>query len=92
MTHFEGEEVVDGLRCVKVRVDRWSLLQGRPALQYLWLAPERNYHCVKEQLSWPKSMFGDLPLHEMHVDELREVAPGLWFPTKITVVEYDAQA
>ena len=69
-----------------------ALLEGCPRLQYLWLATERNYFCVKEQLSWPKSMFGGLTLHEMHVDELREVAPGLWFPMKLTVVDYDAQA
>src|SRR5262249_30173691 len=84
--------IVDGLRCVKVRVDRWHYSRDVPALQYLWLAAERNFFCVKEQVSWPKSMFGDLVMHEMHVDQMREVSPGLWFPTRWTVINYDAQA
>ncbi len=91
-THFEGEEVVDGLRCAKIRVDRWSYSRDVPALQYLWLATERNLFCVKEQVSWPKSRFGEIVLHEMRVDRMREVAPGLWFPMKLTVINYDAEA
>jgi thiol-disulfide isomerase/thioredoxin len=91
-THFEGEEVVDGLRCIKIRVNRWRYSKDVPALQYLWLATERNFFCVKEQESWPRSMFGDMVLHEMHVDLLREVSPGLWFPMKWTIINYDAQA
>jgi thiol-disulfide isomerase/thioredoxin len=91
-TYFEREEMIDGLRCAKIRVNRWQYSKDVPALQYLWLATERNDFCVKEQVSWPKSMFGDLILHEMHVDQMREVAPGLWFPMKLTVVEYDPQA
>ena len=47
-THFEGEEEVDGLRCLKVRVNRWYQPNQPPSTQYLWLAPERNYHCIKE--------------------------------------------
>lgn len=92
VTHFEGEEKVDGLRCLKVRVDHWRTSKDTSALQYLWLAPERNSICVKEQVSWPSSRFGDLPYLEMHVDELREVAPGAWFPVKFTVVNYDIEA
>ena len=65
----EAEEQLDGLRCLKIKVNRWYYSKDVPVLQYLWLAPERNYLCVKEQLSWPKSMFGDLPMHEMRVDE-----------------------
>ena len=89
---FEGEEVVAGLRCVKICINRWHYSKDVAALQYLWLAVERNFFCVREQQSWPRSMFGDLILHEMHVDQMRQVAPGLWFPTKWTVIDYDAQA
>ena len=88
----EGEEEVDGLRCMKLRVDRWYYSRDVPILQYLWLAPGRNYLCIKEQLSWPKSRFGDLPMTEMHVEALREVAPGLWFPGMVTVIDYDREA
>jgi hypothetical protein len=73
---FDGEEEVDGLRCVKLRVDRWYQPNAPPTTQHLWLAPERNYLCIK----------GGLPRNEMHVEELREVAPGIWFPARIAVV------
>ncbi len=90
--NVEGEEQLDGLRCVKIKVHRWYYSTDAPAIQYLWLASERNYVCIKEQMSLPKSMFGDLPLHEMRVDALRQIAPGVWFPARITVVDYDNEA
>ncbi len=90
--HLEGEEIVDGLRCVKVRVNRWYSSRGQPDVLHLWLATERNHFCVKGRLSWPKSEFGVGTAHEMHVNQMRELAPGLWFPTKTTVVEYDRQS
>ena len=92
VTRFEGEEKVDGLNCVKVRVDRWSSLKNFPVRQYLWLATERNYFCVKEQESRPQSRYGEMTFHEMHVDNLNELAPGLWFPKKFTAVYYDFEA
>ena len=79
---LEGEEQLDGLRCLKVRVYRWFQPNAAPLTQHLWLAPDRNYHCVKEEYLWNK-----MRLHEMRVHELREVAPGVWFPARITVNE-----
>ncbi len=79
---FEGEEQLDGLRCLKVRVYRWFQPNAAPPTQHLWLAPDRNYHCIKEEYLWNK-----MRLHEMRVHELREVAPGVWFPARITVDE-----
>jgi BlaR1 peptidase M56 len=90
--HVEGEEQVEGLRCLKIRVNRWYYSTDVPVLQHLWLAPDRNYLCIKERSSWPKSMFGDLPTHEMHADDLHEIAPGIWFPMKITTIDYDREA
>ncbi len=92
ITGLEGEEMVDGLRCVKVRVDRSPYSHREPSLQHLWLAADRNYFCVKERLLSSTRTPGGLPAREMHVDEMRELAPGLWFPMKLTVVNYDAQA
>ena len=79
---FEGEEAVDGLRCLKVRVDRWY----RPG----HTADRRNTS------GWPPSgtttaSRSNTLGREMHVDELREVAPGVWFPTRITVSEVQFQ-
>ena len=59
---FEGEEDVNGQRCLRIRVDRWYYSKDLPVLQHLWLCPSRNYQCLKETLSWPGSMFGGLPL------------------------------
>jgi hypothetical protein len=89
---LEGEEMVDGLRCVKVGVERWLEDATEPAVQHLWLAADRNYFCVKERLLPYKSTPGGLPSREMQVDELRELAAGLWFPMKLAVVNYDRQA
>jgi thiol-disulfide isomerase/thioredoxin len=84
---FAGEEVVDGLRCLKVSVLRSYLPQSHPFTQELWLCPERNYQCVKERyVRADKRLW-----HEMHVAEMREVSPGVWFPRRIAVSHYDVQ-
>jgi hypothetical protein len=85
VARFEKEEEIDGLRCVKIRCDRWYSRDGTSAKQYLWLAPERNYHCIKEVFSSPKP--DDPPSHEMHVERFREIAPRIWFPVRIVVDE-----
>ncbi len=79
LPHFDGEEEVDGLRCLKIRVDHRASSNAPMLRQDLWLAPGRNYHCVKEQDTW----------HEMRVLAMRELTPGVWFPTKIAIGEYD---
>jgi peroxiredoxin len=79
-TRLEGEEMLDGLRCLKVRADRWYQTNEGRFTQHLWLAPERNYHCVKEEHEYGAQR------QEMRVHELREVARGVWFPAKISVV------
>ena len=72
ITGLEGEEIVDGLRCVKVRVDRWPYSHREPSLPHLWLAADRNYFCVKERLlSATRRPGGVFPRGEMHVDEMR---------------------
>jgi hypothetical protein len=83
---LEGEEQIDGLRCLKIRVYRWYQPNSQPFTQHLWLARERNYHCIKEEYK-----FGDQS-HAMRVHDLREAAPGVWFPARITTVVRSAQA
>ncbi len=67
---LDGEEIVDGLRCLRVRVYRWYQPNSQPATQHLWLAPERSYHCIRAE-----HKLGDLS-YAMRVHELREAAPG----------------
>ncbi len=64
ITGLEGEEIVDGLRCVKVRVDRWPYSHREPSLQHLWLAADRNYFCVKERLLSATRTPGGLPARD----------------------------
>src|SRR5262249_36320410 len=62
-----------------------------PVLQQLWLATDRNYLCVRERIA-SQTMYGGLPTNEMHVDDLREIAPGRWLPMKTIVDHYDLEA
>jgi len=88
---FEKEEVVGDLNCLKIRCKRWYDTKDPPLIHFLWLAPERNYLCVKT-----KSLFrnGDenFPSGESVVEEFKEIAPGLWLPGKVVVKEYDYKA
>jgi thiol-disulfide isomerase/thioredoxin len=89
---FEREERVNGLPCVRIRCDVRSSKDGAPLNEYLWLAPSRNYMCVKEITLDMNSKPGDPPIHEMRVENMREVVPGYWFPTKIVVENSDSEA
>ncbi len=88
----EGEEQVDDLRCLKIRVNRWYYSKDPPIVQHLWLALTRNYLCIKERVSWSQAAFGGLPIHEMRAENLNEIAPNVWFPMKITTIDYDGEA
>lgn len=80
VARFVGEEDVEGVRCVRVGVGHITDEAKEFLHHSLWLAPSYNYHCVKEESAG----------HEMHVTELRQIAPGVWFPWKIDVGRYDS--
>ena len=86
-THFEGTEKVNDLKCVKIRVERWHSSGGPPMVYTLWLAPERNYICAKWQSLGPADK--PQPMGEASVEAWDEVAPNVWLPAKISVVEGD---
>lgn len=89
-TEFAGEETVNGLRCLKIRCRRWYYSDDDPVIHTLWLAPDRNYLCVKSE---DQSRFSkDLSTEESIVEEFQEIAPGLWLPSKVTVKRYDYKA
>lgn len=89
---FEREERVNGLLCQRIRCERRYSKDDPSSIQYLWLAPSRNYICVKEIALDRNSKPGDPPIHEMRVENMREVVPGYWFPTKIVVENSDSEA
>ena len=63
-----AEEEVDGLHCLKIRVDHWTTAKDPPRRQYLWLAPERDYHCAQEESGISSEH------EEMRVVAMRELA------------------
>ncbi len=81
----EPDETIDGLDCAKVRCRRWYSDNGQPVVEVLWLAKERNYLCVRSQtLLNDRGFIGD----EGSVTEWRELKPGLWLPTRVSLKIY----
>lgn len=78
-SHLEGEETIDGLRCARIRTDRWYQPNQPSNRQRIWLALDRNDLCIKEEQ--------DLGVYryELRVPELREAAPGIWFPARASL-------
>ncbi|HUE16676.1 MAG TPA: hypothetical protein VMR25_21050, partial [Planctomycetaceae bacterium] len=79
--HLEGEEAVDGLRCVKIRCERRNTARSRPAAGLFRLALDRNLICAKLQVFYGPNR--DAPDVESDVKEWREIGPGLWLPARI---------
>jgi hypothetical protein len=78
-----GEEKLDDLDCVKVRVRRWYYTNDSPFLQFLWLAKDRNYHvacCRTATLRNGKEQPGD----ETRVTKWKQIAAGVWLPAVVT--------
>ena len=86
-----GSERISEFDCEKIRVQRWYHTNSRPAIQYLWLAPERNYLCIKSQeMSFVPG--GNLPSRESLVEEFQEIGPDLWLPQRVRVTSYDYES
>lgn len=88
---FDKEEVVGELNCFKIRCRPWHRSNGAFTTQFLWLAPERNYLCVKSK-TLPLNGIEEFPLNESVVEEFEQIAPDLWLPGKVVIKEYDYQA
>lgn len=84
---YLGEKMLGDIRCHKIRCQRWSRLTSAPQTHILWLAPERNYLCVKVEAMYAESL-RDRSL----VEEFREIAPGLWLPSRIKFTTYAPRA
>jgi hypothetical protein len=84
---YLDEESLGDLRCHKIRCQRWSRLTSSPMTHILWLAPERNYLCVKVE-----SMYAESLRDRSLVEEFREITPGLWLPARIRFTNYAPRA
>jgi hypothetical protein len=80
---FEGEETLDGLRCLKIGWQHWSGPSGSPSVGRLWLAPDRSCLCVRAQ-----QLRGGKVYAESRVEEFREPSPRTWLPARITTLTY----
>lgn len=80
----EPDETIDGLDCAKIRLRRWFYGDDPPFIEIVWLAKERNYLCARAE--YPAEDTGVLR-HEGRVTQWREVQPGLWLPTRVSVVQ-----
>jgi hypothetical protein len=85
---YEGEETVDGLPCVRIRSEQFYAAGQPPDVTLLWLAVERNYLPVK-LVGYVVSYSTDIPLVVSTVSDLRELAPGVWFPFAQTRIKND---
>lgn len=85
---YEGEEVVDGLHTVKLRIKGTSRSTGKfITRRYLWLAVDRNYIPIKT-VAYNSTISLTLPKEVFRVTDLREVAPGVWVPFRRTAEVY----
>lgn len=86
----EGEEWVDGLDCVEVRIEYWSdaWKERVPELRWLWLAVDRNYLPVRTTALF-RGFPRDHPPPEVgRAWDFRELAPGVWLPFRASSTVY----
>jgi thiol-disulfide isomerase/thioredoxin len=80
---YWGEDVVDGLKCEKLRVCLPHGEQAEPALFFfLWLAKDRNYLPVRTEW-YERRWSARLPTGITTVHEWREITGGLWLPVHV---------
>jgi hypothetical protein len=87
-----GQEVLDGSRCFKVQVRTWNDGQEpeKGGRRLLWLAIDRNYLPIRTEAY--ASRVGGKLVEFGRVERLEEIAPGIWFPMKASIVVYDEPA
>ena len=85
-----GDEVVDGHPCVILRGDV-TTGEGRPPANYrvLWLAADRNYIPVKFAIYGRDFGVPRNPTGISRCDDFRQIAPGLWYPFRSTLMSFD---
>ena len=89
-SEFSGEETVNGLDCLKVKVRSWPYSNGLPVVGYLWLAKDRNYHVARCQTAWIQGA-KEVPGDETRVTKWQEVAKGIWLPAAVESQSFERQ-
>jgi thiol-disulfide isomerase/thioredoxin len=81
-TTVEGNDIIDGMECIRLRCRRLFAGNARPLTELIWLMPERNYLCAKATSSSGEGA-EMVPNHETRVTAWAEPAPGLWLPKRV---------
>ncbi len=77
-----GEETIDELACIKLKVRRWHRTKDAPETQYLWLAKDRSYHVARCRTAWLRN--GEEVSGEgAQVTRWRKLAEGVWLPSTV---------
>ncbi|AMV37595.1 hypothetical protein [Planctomyces sp. SH-PL62] len=82
-----GEEEVRGWPCQVVKIAHHRI-EDDPDVVKLWLSVKQNHLPIKTEGFNPE-VSRTSPVETGEVEALREVEPGLWFPTASSVVVYD---
>ena len=85
-----GDELVENVDCVIVRVQRWYHVSEPPEIQYFWLAKHRNLQVARSRtayLSWGI----EVPKQESRVTKWRKFAPDVWYPKLIEIFDITPQ-
>ncbi len=88
---YEGEAVVDGLQCVRLRSNIIFRKGEDPDFMLLWLAVERNYLPVKMEF-YMVNYSRAIPLAVSTVSDWRELSPGVWCPLGQSRIKNDEQS
>jgi len=88
---LEGEETVDALRCVRLRIETFNI-QGPKLIPngrlILWLAIDRNYLPMKSN-AYVLFENPDIALEEDSVKDYRQIGTDIWLPFEKQVITYD---
>jgi peroxiredoxin len=85
---FDGEEVIDGLRCFRIRCYEDRRIRGKSYTQF-WIAPDRNYFCVKLRATYEDDLTDDThPWLESSVKEWKKISADQWLPARIATQEW----
>ena len=84
---YEGDELIDGELCHKIRRDLVTKKKKVNLKQYIWIAPGKGYLPIRtEWKDRAKSL--SLPSSVHVVTLLKEVTPGVWMPMKARLANF----
>ena len=88
--HYCGEESIDGLRCLKISECIYDQENVPAPYAYVyWLAVDRNYIPIRSECYPVDPKRKLMPSTIGRCDDLREIAPGLWFPFRTTNIVFE---